>query len=208
MYKVIDVNNKGHANIRIWAFACEWHQPPGPQFISDTYFSLYFCGTTPSGQFVVGDTFWVPKCIPAGSKNFQDRPRLTGISATEKMSWNTIWLLLCISLWVCSPSQQSQPQGKWLLKNELQASVLKQRMTLITQNAGKAIFLRERKGINKEYVFSPLSNKNCLTSKTWELQACPDYLTYRVRAVCLPALSKHCKHIPRLYCDYPWGSRL
>ena len=205
MCKVIDVNNKGHASIRVWAFACEWHQPHGPHFISETYFYLYFCGTTPSGQFVVGI---VPKCIPAGSKNFQHRPRLTEISATEKMSWNTILMLLCISMWVWSPSQQSQPQGKWLLKDELQASVLKQHMTLSTQNAGKAIFLRERKGINKECVFSPLSSKNCLTSKTWELQACPDYLTYRVRSVCLPALSKHCKHIPRLYCDYPWGSRL
>ena len=54
MYKEVDVSNKKHARIRIWAFACEWHQPPDPHLISESYFSLFFCGTTPSGQFVVG----------------------------------------------------------------------------------------------------------------------------------------------------------
>ena len=40
--------------IRIWAFAWEWHQPPDPHFISESSFSLFFWGTTPSGRLVVG----------------------------------------------------------------------------------------------------------------------------------------------------------
>ena len=54
MSKEVETNNKRHARIRIWAFACKWHQPPDPHFISKSYFSLFFCGTTPSGSFVVG----------------------------------------------------------------------------------------------------------------------------------------------------------
>ena len=42
------------ARIRIWAFACEWHQPPDSHFISESSFSLFLCGTDPSGWFVVG----------------------------------------------------------------------------------------------------------------------------------------------------------
>ena len=38
MYKEVDVSNKKHARIRIWAFACEWPQPPGPHF----YFWVLF----------------------------------------------------------------------------------------------------------------------------------------------------------------------
>ena len=53
MYKEIDVNNKRYARIRIWAFAYEWHQPPDPHFISESYFSLFFCGTASSGRFIV-----------------------------------------------------------------------------------------------------------------------------------------------------------
>ena len=53
-YKEVDVNNKRHARIRIWAFACEWRQPPDPHLISESYFSLFFCGTASSGWFVVG----------------------------------------------------------------------------------------------------------------------------------------------------------
>ena len=34
-------------------FACEWYQLSYPHFISESYFSLFFRGTTPSGQFVV-----------------------------------------------------------------------------------------------------------------------------------------------------------
>ena len=45
---------QSHARLRIWAFACEWHQPPDPHFISESSFSLFFWGTAPLGQFVVG----------------------------------------------------------------------------------------------------------------------------------------------------------
>ena len=52
-YKEAEINNKNHARIRIWAFACERHQPPDPHLISESYFSLFFCGTAPSRWFVV-----------------------------------------------------------------------------------------------------------------------------------------------------------
>ena len=53
MNKEVEVNNNRHARIRIWAFACEWHQPPDPHFISESH-SSFFCSTAPSGRFVVG----------------------------------------------------------------------------------------------------------------------------------------------------------
>ena len=53
-YKEAEINNKNHARIRIWAFACKCHQPPDPHFISKSYFSLFFCGTAPSGLLIVG----------------------------------------------------------------------------------------------------------------------------------------------------------
>ena len=53
-HKEVDVNNESHARIRIWAFACEWHQPPDPHLISESSFSLFFCGTAPSGRLVSG----------------------------------------------------------------------------------------------------------------------------------------------------------
>ena len=38
MYTEVGVSNKRHARIRIWAFACERHQPPDPHLISESYF--------------------------------------------------------------------------------------------------------------------------------------------------------------------------
>ena len=70
------------------------------------------------------------------------------------------------------------------------------------------MFLRGKKGINRECVFPPLSSMNCLTSRMWELQVCPEDLTSRVRSMCFPALSETCKHVPRSYRDCPWGSIL
>ena len=37
-HKEVDINNKKHARIRIWAFACEWHQTPESSF----YFWVFF----------------------------------------------------------------------------------------------------------------------------------------------------------------------
>ena len=51
MYREVDINNKRHARIRIWASAYEGHQPPEPHLISESYFSLFFCSTTPSVRF-------------------------------------------------------------------------------------------------------------------------------------------------------------
>lgn len=108
------------------------------------------------------------------------------------------------------PSIWSQPQGKLRLKNDLQARAFRQWVTLPTQNADKAILLQGRKGINREGVFRPLSTSNCLASETWDLQVCPEDLTSRIRAVCLPAFlcAEKKKHIPKPLWDWAWGSRL
>ena len=72
----------------------------------------------------------------------------------------------------------------------------------------KAMVLWGRKDINREWVVRPLYSRNGLESKTWDLQACPEDLTSRVKAVCLTVLSEPCNHIPSSYHDCPWGSRL
>ena len=45
---------KGMLALGSGAFACEWHRPHDPHLISESSFSLFFCGTAPSGWFVVG----------------------------------------------------------------------------------------------------------------------------------------------------------
>ena len=74
-------------------------------------------------------------------------------------------------------------------ENNLQENAFKQCETLGTQNAEKAIFLHGRKVINRECVFRPLSSRNSLVSLTWDLQAWPEILTYRVGTVSLYFLS-------------------
>ena len=93
------------------------------------------------------------------------------ISLTEKTWWNRHWddsLPFSVSVMTFSTVSAS---GELCLKNGLQASALKKCETLSTHNAGKPIFLCGRKGINS--VFRPLSSRNCLVSKMWDLQACP-----------------------------------
>ena len=148
------------------------------------------------------------QCISAGSQNFPDRPRLTGSLLQRNCDGTDIWMLVCFFLWEWGASLWCQPHGNLRLKNDVQASTFKQCETLRTQNFGKAIFFRGRKVINKECVFRHLSSRTCLASKMWDLQACPEEPTTRVRAVCLPALSDACKHIPSPHCNCPWGSRL
>ena len=94
-------------------------------------------------------------------------------------------------------SLQAGPQETLPLKNDFQASTGKPCTTLRTQEAGKVIFLKGRKGIHRECVVRPLSCSNCFASKTSDLQACSEDLHSRVRAVCLPVLSEPCKHNPR-----------
>ena len=86
----------------------------------------------------------------------------------RKCDGRDVWMLVCLSLWDWRPSLQSHRQMKLLLKNDFQASVFKQCMTLSTQNAGKAMFLQGSIGINRECVFRPLSIRNCIASKTWD----------------------------------------
>ena len=43
-------------------------------------------------------------CVPAGSNNFPDRPRLTGLLLQRKCDRKDIWILVCISLCVCGGS--------------------------------------------------------------------------------------------------------
>ena len=40
-------------------------------------------------------------CVPAGSNNFPDRPRLTGLLLQRKHDGKDIWILVCLSLCVC-----------------------------------------------------------------------------------------------------------
>ena len=117
-------------------------------------------------------------------------------------------MLFFLSLLVYVPSLWSQPQGRLRPKKDLQARDSKQWKTLSTQNAGNAFFLHGRKGINRESVFRPLSKRNSLVSKMWELQACPEALPCRVRAVCISALSEPCNNNHKPFCDCPCGSRL
>lgn len=81
-------------------------------------------------------------------------------------------------------------------------------VTLRKQNVGKTMFLQGKKGISREWIFSPLSIKNCLDSKMWGLQSYPEDLTCRVRAVCFPALAQAFNHIPTSSQNCPWGNRL
>ena len=94
------------------------------------------------------------------------------------------------------PSLQAGPQGALPLKNDLQASAFQQCVTLSMQETGKVYSFKEGK-TSTESVFRPLSCSNCFASKTSDLQACSGDLNSRVRAMCLPVLSKPCKHIPR-----------
>ena len=89
-------------------------------------------------------------------------------------------------------------------KKDLQTRDSKQWKTLSTQNAENAFFLHERKGISRECVFRPLSRRNSLVSKMWELQTCPEALSSRVRAVCVSALFEPCNNNHRPLCDCPW----
>ena len=86
------------------------------------------------------------------------------------------------------PSLGTGPQGPLPLKNDLQTSSFKQCVTLCIQEAGKAIFLQGRKGIQRVF-FRPLSCSNSFTSQRSYIQACPESLNSRVRVVCLRALS-------------------
>ena len=115
---------------------------------------------------------------PKGSTNAPDKPRITRSLLQRKCDGTDVWMLLWLSLWVWEPSLWSQPQGTLPLKTDLQASASKQCVTRSTQNAGKAIFLHGRKGIHRKCVFMPLSCRNSLASKTWDIQACSEDLNY------------------------------
>ena len=97
--------------------------------------------------------------VQAVYRNFPDKHRLTGshwISPTEKTWWNR-----CLDVGLPFPVSVGalllvNRDGKLVLKNDLQASLFKQSVTLSTQNAGKDTFCRGRKGINRECVLRPL----------------------------------------------------
>ena len=61
-------------------------------------------------------------------------------------------------------------------------SVFKQCVTLSTENAGKSMFLQERKDINREYIIRPISIRNCLESNI-DFQGGPGDLTTRVKVL-------------------------
>ena len=112
-------------------------------------------------------------CVPAVSKNFPDRPRLTGSLLQRKCDGTDVFILVCLSLLVWGPSLRSQAQGKLWVKRKVQASTFKWWVSLSTEYPGKAIFFQGRKGNNRECIFRTLSCRNCLASKMWKLHACP-----------------------------------
>lgn len=89
---------------------------------------------------------------------------------SRKCDGTDVWILDCLSLWVWGTSLLSQHHKKLLLRHDRQANGFKQCVTLSSQNTGKVLFLRGRKGINRECVFRPLSMKNCLDSNKRALQ--------------------------------------
>ena len=64
-----------------------------------------------------------------------------------------------------------------------------------------------RRGIPRDSVFRLLTCTKHYAFHTSELLAYSKGLNSRVRAVCLRAHSKPCKHIPRSQWYYPWGIR-
>ena len=104
-------------------------------------------------------------CVSTVSKNFPKRPRLTRFLLQRQCDGTYVWMLVLLSLCIWGPSLWSHLPGKLLLKNDLQASILNQYVTLSPQNGGKAMILRGRKGLNGECVFKILSIKSCLDSK-------------------------------------------
>ena len=72
--------------------------------------------------------------------------------------------------------------------NDHQASALKQCVTLHARG-WESYLLRGRKGIQRVF-FRPLSCSNSFTSQKSGIQACPESLNSRVRAVCLRAHSE------------------
>lgn len=118
------------------------------------------------------------------------------MSPTEKHDGTDVWMMFCLFLWVWWTSLRSNHQGKLLLKNDFQASIFKQYVTLSTQNAGKAMSIRGRKGINRECVFRPLYMRSvyilrCEISRLVQRTHLPE------SGQCFPANSEPCKHILR-----------
>ena len=147
-------------------------------------------------------------CVLAGYYNFPDRPRLTGSLLLRKCDGTDVWMLVCLSLWVLESSLLSQTQQKLRVKKDLQTSGFMQWVSLSTQYAGRGIFLQGRQGINRQCVFRTLNCSNSSASKTWDLQAGPEDITSRVRAVRVSVLSEPCEHIPRLHHNCLCGSSL
>ena len=106
------------------------------------------------------------------------------------------------------PSLGAETQKPMPLKNDLQAGTFQSYMSLSMQESGKAIFLGGRKGSPREWIFRPLSHSKCLAPQTPDFQAWSEGLNSQVRALCPPALSELCKHIPRSVWSYPWERRL
>ena len=146
--------------------------------------------------------------LPTGAKHSADRPKLASSLLQSKHDGTAMWRLPGRSLGVWEPSLSTGPQGPLPLPTDLPASASQAEVTLSPQAAGDAIFLGGRKGRPRELVFSPLSSSQCVTPQTPDLRACSQGLNSRVRARCLPALCKACKHIVRSAQSCPWDRGL
>ena len=150
---------------------------------------------------------WQPWCVPTVSQKFLDRPGLSEFVLQGKHDVTDIWILVCHSLWVWGPLLWSQAQGNLWVKEDLQAFSSSECHSAHSIT-GKLSSFKEGKASTKSVFLELYSCQNCLTSNTWDLQACPEDLTSRVRALCLHGRVQALQNIPRPFCDCPWGLRL
>ena len=125
--------------------------------------------------------------VPTKTKNFLKRPRLTRF-LIQKMWWTSCWesgFVFHVIVWpflMLTLSGEIDTE-KWPSSKRFQGVHDCQHT-----ECWKAVLLQGGRGINRECVFQPLSSRNCLAWKMWELQFYPEDLTSRVRVVYFPAL--------------------
>ena len=150
---------------------------------------------------------WHSVCVPTASKNFPDKPSLTGFLLQRNVMEHMF------GFWFAFPFECEDllygPRLRWNCEWKKYASKCFQAVSVTQQRVCWESYLPLRKETHQQRVFLELlSCRNCLPSKTWDLQAWPEGLTSKARVVCLPVLSEPCKHIPRPHHDCPWGGRL
>lgn len=117
------------------------------------------------------------------------------ISPTEKHDGTDVWMMFCLFLWVWWTSLWSNHQGKLLPKNDFQASIFKQYVTL-SRMLGKLCSFEEGKA-SIESVFSGLYLSGSVYILRCEISRLVQRTHLPESGQCFPANSEPCKHIPR-----------